>query len=207
MSETNPGNPAPGKPSPANPSTENPSLAETVHEVQGVFPSDATLQDAIGKLTLAGYDRAEFSLPEVDPAPSEMTPEASAENPNTDVDMQQVRTLGTSMAGFVGAAAAAGATIATGGAAGLAVAAAAAVGVGSAAAANATGQAADEAQSAERDRKGAEGRLVLAVRTSDHGKADEVQAIMKDAGASRVVPVTRAEQAVTGGVNASSWTG
>ena len=187
--------------------TASAPIEDTVYEVQGVFPSDEALQKAIGELTLAGFDRAEFSLPNVDVAPAQATPEQSSENPTTDVDIRQVRTMGTSMAGFAGAAAAAGATLATGGAAGLAIAAAAAIGVGSAAVANAGGQAADAAQSAGRDEKAKAGKLILAVRTSDHGKSDQVQAIMRQAGATQVVPVTRADEAVTGAVNAGGWTG
>ncbi len=40
-----------------------PSHTSTVHEVQGVFPGDDMMQDALSELTLAGYDRADFSLP------------------------------------------------------------------------------------------------------------------------------------------------
>lgn len=185
----------------------SPPIPDTVYEVQGVFPSDAALQDAMSQLTLKGYDRADLSLPEVDPAPSETTPEQSAENPTTDVDMRQVRTLGAGMAGFLGAAAAAGATIATGGAAGIAIAAAAAGGAGAVGLAEATGLASDAKQSSQRDDKARQGHLVLAVRTPDHEKAAEVQGIMQRAGATQVVPVTRADQAVTGGVNAGGWTG
>ena len=182
-------------------------IGSTIYEVQGVFPSDAALQKAIGELTLAGFDRAEFSLPNVDVSAAQSTPDQSSENPTTDVDIRQVRTMGTSMAGFAGAAAAAGATLATGGAAGLAIAAAAAVGVGSAAMANAGGQAADNAQAAGRDEKARAGKLILAVRINDHGKADTVQDIMTRAGASRVVAVTRADEAVTGAFDAGGWTG
>ena len=42
---------------------QGPALAASVAEVQGVFPNDDTMQDALSQLTLAGYDRADFSLP------------------------------------------------------------------------------------------------------------------------------------------------
>src|SRR4051794_16699529 len=51
-----------------------PVLQDEVQEVQGRFPNDATLQDALSQLTLAGYDRADFSLPEEQPAGSPTTP-------------------------------------------------------------------------------------------------------------------------------------
>ena len=45
-----------------------PPLASTIHEVQGVFADDSTMQDALSELTLAENDRADFSLPEAQPA-------------------------------------------------------------------------------------------------------------------------------------------
>ena len=36
----------------------SPTLNESIQEVQGVFPSDAALQDAVGRLTRSGFDRA-----------------------------------------------------------------------------------------------------------------------------------------------------
>jgi hypothetical protein len=186
---------------------EGPQLETTTYEVQGVFPSDAALQKAIGELTLEGFDRADFSLPNPTPAPGDATPDQSAENPTTDVDVRQVRTMGASMGGFAGAAAAAGVTLATGGTAALAVGAAAAIGLGAGALAEAGGQTVDAIQSSNRDEKAKQGALILAVRITDNGKSDIVQKIMHDAGATRVVPVTRADQAVTGGMDASGWTG
>jgi hypothetical protein len=40
-----------------------PAMAEMVEEVQGVFPSNAALQDAMGKLRMVGFDHADLSLP------------------------------------------------------------------------------------------------------------------------------------------------
>jgi len=51
-----------------------PALASTIHEVQGVFADDSTMQDALSELTLAGYDGADFSLPEDQPAGDVVTP-------------------------------------------------------------------------------------------------------------------------------------
>jgi len=98
-------------------------LEASAQEVQARFRDDAALQGAIGQLGLAGYDRADLSLPE-DQSGSGLS--ASSD----DVDNQQLRTMGSSMAGTVAAFALAGATIATGGAAGVAVLGAAAIGAG-----------------------------------------------------------------------------
>lgn len=188
---------------PARPK-EGPSMEDSVQEVQGSFPTDAALQEALGQLALAGYDRSDFSLPEENAG---STPNEGAENPVDDIDKAQVRTLGSSMAGYAGAAAVAGATLATGGAAGVAVAAAAAVGIGSGAAANAAGRAAANASADDRDARGAAGTLVLAVRTRSPDEVSEATTILQQAGATDVRPVSRAADMRTKGVSAASWTG
>lgn len=186
---------------------EGPAHQATVQEVQGIFPGDDAMQVALGELSLAGYDRADFSLPEEQPTTATETPNESASAPTDDLDKQQLRMMGTSMAGYAGAVAVAGATIATGGAVALAVAAAAVVGASSAAVAGAAGLVADKAQAGERDRRGAAGTLVLAVRTRSPEQADQVMELMRRAGASAVEPVTRVDQSMTAGVTSASWTG
>jgi hypothetical protein len=186
-------------------SKEGPALATSVTEVQGTFPTDAAVQEAVSSLTLVGYDRADFSLPEDRPAAA--TPTEGAENPTDDIDKAQLRTMGTSMAGYAGAVAVAGAVIATGGAAALAVGGAALVGAGTAAAANAGGQAADQAGVDDRNRRGAEGTLVLAVRATSKEQAEQIMGIMQQSGASKVTPVERGDQNMTAGVSSASWTG
>jgi hypothetical protein len=173
-----------------------PALSEQVEEVQGVFPSDAALQDAIARLTRAGFDRADFSLPEAAPAPSRATPEGEAGNPNTEDDQRQTRTLGNSMAASAGAMAAAGAVIATGGAALPAVAAAVAGGVGLGAATNVATTASNKVEHDEREEAAARGELVLSVRTNAARRSVAEEA-MRAAGSTRVEPVLRA----------ASWTG
>ena len=182
-----------------------PALEATVHEVQGRFPNDAALQDGIRRLGLAGFDRADLSVPEdhTQSAASEL----QADGPVDGTDKQQLRTMGTSMAGFAGAAAVAAATIATGGALGVAALAAGAVGAGAAAAAGAAGSAADQAQVDERDRKGAAGTLVLAVRIRSGEQVQPAVQAMKEAGATATEMVTRSDQALTRGISAASWTG
>lgn len=184
-----------------------PALSDAVQEVQGTFPNDQAMQDALSRLTLAGYDRAAFSLPEEQPVGTHTTPNEGADNPVDSIDKSQLRTMGTGMATFAGAAAAGAVTIATGGAAALAAAAALAVGAGTGALANATGNAVDQANVDERNRRGAAGTLVLAVRTHSAEQADEVVRLMREAGALSAESVTRVEQALTRGVSATSWTG
>ncbi len=183
-----------------------PTLGQAASEVQGVFPSNDAMQDAIAKLTLAGFDRADFSLPTTQPEPGNATPNDGASDPMTDVDMRQARTLGTSMAGYVGAFVAAGATIATGGAAGVAIAAAAAVGIGSAAAANAAGTVVKDTQAEDRDAAAAAGHLVLAVRATDDASRTKAEQVMRESGATQVAAVERAGNSISG-VDSSGWTG
>lgn len=183
-----------------------PALKDTVQEVQGYFPNDAALQDALGRLTLAGYDRADFSLPEEQPERQAM-PDSGAENPTDDIDKAQVRTMSTGMMGFAGAAAAAGVTIATGGAAALAAGVAAAAAAGAGAATSAVSHAADQAAVDERNRRGAAGTLILAVRTRTPEAVQQVSALLREAGAGRVEAVTRTDEVLTRGVSSAAWTG
>ena len=180
-----------------------PTINASISEIQGVFPSDAALQDAVSRLTLAGCDRADFSLPQTEPLARDATPEAGAENMDTDVDHRQMRTMQSSMAGAVGAMAAAGVVVATGGAAAVAAAAAAAVGAGAGLAANAARTATDNVQHEGREHAAAEGRLVLAVRLGNPAKQAEIERIMRSSGATKVEAVTRTD----GTIASTGWTG
>ena len=184
-----------------------PSIPDSVEEVQGIFPSDAALQDALGRLRMVGFDHADLSLPTTNPAASQATPNQGAADPLTEDDTRQARTLGTSMAGTIGAFAAAGATVATGGAAGVVIAAAAAVGAGSALAANAIGTAAKTSQEETRDEAASAGQLVLAVHAPSPEKRATAERIMKEAGATSVASVQRDNGAVGAAVDSTGWTG
>ncbi len=179
-------------------------LDASVQEVQARFRDDAALQVAIEQLGLAGYDRADLSLPE-DQSGSGLS--ASSD----DVDNQQLRTMGSSMAGAAAAFALAGATIATGGAAGVAVLGAAAIGAGTTAAASAAGAAledsGDQAGVDQRDQQGAEGLLLLGVRTRGEAQVQQVMTILHAAGATEVRPLAQSEAALTSGISSASWTG
>ena len=185
-------------------SKAGPVVAAAVEEVQGIFPSDAALQDAMGRLRMAGFDHADLSLPATNPATAEATPNQGAANPLTEDDTRQARTLGTSMAGTIGAFAAAGATVATGGAAAVAIAAAAAVGAGSALAANAVGTAAKDSQGESRDQAAAVGQLVLAVHAPTPDKQASAEQIMREAGATEIARVKRESTPV---IDSTGWTG
>ncbi|MBV9735520.1 MAG: hypothetical protein JO209_06385 [Acidisphaera sp.] len=173
------------------PPKAGPAISDSVREVQGIFPSDASLQDAIARLTLLGFDRADLSLPAASPHPAEATPELGAEDPHTEVDDRQMRTMGTSMAGAAGAMAAAGLTIATGGAAAVAIGAAAAIGAGAAALAHTASRAADQVQHDDREAAAGRGELVLSVLLRDPAKQGPAEEAMRQAGATRVAPVLR----------------
>jgi hypothetical protein len=171
--------------------SQSPTINEAIREVQGIFPNDAALQDAIGRLTRAGFDRAAISLPAANPRAEQATPSAGADNPNTEDDTRQSRTLQTSMAASVGAMAGVGVTIATGGAAALAAAAALGLGALAGGAVSAAHQVADAAQDERRDARAATGTLVLSATAHDSDAVLKATSAMQQAGASRVETVTR----------------
>lgn len=182
------------------PSDHNPgpTLTDDIQEVQGVFPSDAALQDAIGRLTRAGFDRAAISLPAANPAAADATPSAGAEDPNTEDDTRQARTLQSSMAATAGAFVGAGVTIATGGAALVAAAAAAGIGLAAGGAVQAARAVSDTAQSDGRDAAAAAGQLVLTATAHDPDAVMKATMAMQAAGASRVETVKRTGGGLSG---------
>ena len=180
-----------------------PALAPEIAEVQGLFPSNAALEQAIAQLTESGFDHADLSLPEATPPASHATPDQGAATALTDEDARQARTLGTSMAGAIGMAAAAGLTVATGGALGAAAAAGVFGGLGSGLLAEAAGNAADANTKEAREQAAREGRLVLAVRIAAPGQEAKAEAAMKAAGATKIAAVTR----TTAAIDSARWTG
>ena len=116
------------------------------------------------RLELAGFARADLSLPEASPPVERSTPESGAEPPYTDDDAGTARTLHTSGAASVAALAAAGITVATGGAAAPAFAAAIGAGALAGGATFAVTKSADDQEQHERDAKASAGELLLSVR-------------------------------------------
>jgi hypothetical protein len=180
-----------------------PAIGDTIEEVRGRFPSQATLDEAVARLRQEGFDHADLSLPEPVPAAGEATPERGAAPVTTETDARQMRTLHGGMAGAAGAMAAAGAVVLTGGALAPAAAAAVAAGLGAGAAAevaeNSLGAAADRK---DQDRAAAEGRLILAARVTSPELRSKAERAMRAAGASEVAAVRR-----TDAVDSTRWTG
>jgi hypothetical protein len=156
---------------------------ETVHEVRGRFSSPDALQDAVARLELTGFDRADLSLPEVMPPAERATPEAGAKPVDTEEDARQARTLHTSGAASVAALAAAGVVIATGGAAAPAVAAAVVGGGLAGGAAFAISSAANQGEQNDREAKAATGNLILTVRAMTAEKRAEAVTVLRATGA------------------------
>ncbi len=173
-----------------NPNKPGPALDDTVEELRGSFPSDAAVQQAISRLTVAGFDRSEISLPDAQLAPHQATPETAA-NPNAEDNSRQARTLHTSLAASVGALAAAGVVVATGGAALPAVAAAVAGGLGLGGAVEGVAAASDKVQHDERQDAAARGDLLLSVRLRDGARRQVAEQAMREAGATAIEPVAR----------------
>jgi len=180
-----------------------PSIPQEIAEVQGVFGSDAALQDAMARLTVSGFDRADLSLPLAHPSRGEATPESGATNPTTSDDQAQARTLHASGAAAVGAMAAVAATLATGGAALAAGAAAVAVGAAAGGIAHGLTRADDNAQHEDREQAAAAGQLVLSARITSATKQAAAEAAMRAAGALRVALIRRAN----GGLDAPQTDG
>lgn len=188
-----------------NEAKAGPVLSENVQELQGRFPDDATLQDAIARLTLLGFDRADLSVP--DPTSAHDTPDEGASAAPSNIDNTQLRTMASGITGSA-AGMAVGAAVVTGGVAAPLV--AAAVGASALAASAATtgvGVTADHVAASARDELGARGRLILAVRIREAAQLPQAEAAMRDAGATAVEQVANAEHALTRGVSATSWTG
>lgn len=135
------------------------------HQITAVFGSAEDMQDAAGRLSMSGFDRADLSLPAGDGSLGERSRPAATEE-----DARQARTLGASTAAAVAAIAAAGVTVATGGAAAPAVAAAVVAGGAAGGATFAVHGAADKSEQQDRDSRAAAGSLTLTVRPKSAAK-------------------------------------
>ena len=184
----------------------SPELGDTIDEVQGIFPSDDALQAAMKRLLGNGFDRAELSLPHTSPSNATATPNQGADNPTTEEDQRQVRTLGASTLGVGAAMAAAGVVVATGGVALAAVGAAAAAGVIAGGAVEGMSGASTSAEHEGREDAAQAGQLVLAVHIADAEKRQRAETIMRECGATRVEAIRRTDAAVAG-IDSGGWTG
>jgi hypothetical protein len=155
---------------------------ESLHEVRARFANADAMDKAVAALEMAGFDRADLSLPMAAPSLAEDTPDAGARPADTEEDARQARTLHTSAAASLAGMAAAGVVIASGGAAAPAV-AAAAVGAGLAGgAAFGLTSTANRDEQVERDQQAAGGELILSVHARTAGKREQAQAILREAG-------------------------
>lgn len=154
---------------------------------RATFASPDQMQDAVSKLAMSGFDRADMSLPTENVASGHGGSLAEASKPaSTEEDARQARILGASTAGSAAALAAAGITIATGGAAAPAVAAAVLAGGAVGGATFAVHEAADKNEQHTREAQAAAGDLVLTVHAKTPEKQQEAASILRDAGATNV---------------------
>ena len=82
-------------------------------QVCGEFHSQDRLDEAMSRLEGSLFQRADLSLRR--PGQEDSAPDSNKEHPTRQDDVQNVRQLAVGMGGFVAAAAAAGAVVATGG--------------------------------------------------------------------------------------------
>src|ERR1700712_465641 len=87
-------------------------------EVRATFASSEQMQDAVSKLSLSGFDRADLSLPSPGLVHGTETPESGTKAASTGVDARQARTVGASTAAAAVAPGGGGGALATGGAGG-----------------------------------------------------------------------------------------
>ena len=159
----------------------------TAPAVFALMPTSAILNEAIKRLELAGFDRADISLPELDPPAERATPDDGAKAPDTGAEAQQSRTMhastgaaiGAMVAGTAAAAATAGAAAAV---AGAAIGGALVVG----GIAHTISRGASEAEQEDRDRKAAAGKLVLSVRAPTAEREARAAEVLQQVGATRL---------------------
>jgi hypothetical protein len=157
-----------------------------LREMRATFASPDQMQDAVSRLSMSGFDRADLSLPSPGLIQGTETPEAGTKPAATESDAQQARTLGASMAAAAAAIAAAGVTVATGGAALPAVAAAVVAGGAAGGSVFAVQGAASHMEQNDREARAASGDLVLAVRATTAAKRAEAESILRAAGATDI---------------------
>jgi hypothetical protein len=159
-------------------------------ELLATFANSEQMQEAVSKLSMSGFNRADLSLPSPGLIDGTETPEEGTKPASTEADARQARTLGASTAAAAAAIAAAGITVATGGAAIPVVAAAVAAGGAAGGAVFAGHGLADHIEQENRDSRAAHGDLVLAVRATTEAKRSKAETILRNAGATGIEAVT-----------------
>lgn len=164
--------------------------SNNVRGLRATFATSDQMQDAVSRLSVSGFDRADLSVPS-QPSESEGASLATESQPaSTEEDAQQMRTLGASTAATVAALAAAGVTVATGGAAAPVIAAAVAAGGAAGGGVLAAQSAVNHAEQSSRDVRAEHGALVLTVIAPTAAKQAEAEALLHASGARSVEPLT-----------------
>ena len=166
--------------------TDSTAEVSRLREIRARFDDPERMQDAVNRLSLSGFDRADLSLPSHGHSLDETPPETASKPASTEADARQARTLGSSTAAAAAALAAAGVTIATGGAAAPAVAAALVAGGAAGGVTLAATGAAASAEQQEREDLAESDSSVLSVRISNAAKQHEAMTVLRAAGATSV---------------------
>lgn len=180
--------------------TDTPTQAQTsLRELVAVFMSADALEAAVNEFASNGWDRADMSLLAQEHVFSGEISELvrdthrTADDPTaprapvvSDTDVQQGRTLATSLAGTVAALVASGATILTGGGALAAVAGAAVAGGGAGLLANAVGRKAGDTRQDFLREQVERGGIVLWVALRDPSREAQAREIFARHGATDV---------------------
>jgi hypothetical protein len=177
MAQINPNAVAPPKPVPT---------ATEPHRITGRFASSDQMQDAMGRLTLLGFDRADLSISDGCVAGGVSAPGAEAKTAYTDEDAQQARTLHVSGAATVAALAGAAITIGTGGVAAAAIGVALVAGAAAGSGAVAATTVANDEERRDRDIMASAGALILTVQTKNTELHAKARAALRDAGATDI---------------------
>ena len=175
-----------------------PIANEVVEEVEGSFPSDSTLRDAVSRLTDAGFDRSRLIQPDPARVPGAATPNQQNAPAETEEDERQHRTLRSSTAAAAAAMAGAAAVVATGGTAVAAVAAAAGAGLLTGGGVIAGMKAEEAGDTAVRNAAASTGHLRLVVSVQDAREKSIAEHAMRGAGAAEVRIGRRAGAGMTG---------
>jgi hypothetical protein len=165
--------------------TQPAATGAVLHQVRAHFATPEKLQDAVSRLGMAGFDRADMSLPNHVPA-GEATPGTAARPVNTEEDARQQRALHAGTAAAAAGMAAAGIVVATGGAALPALAAAVAAGGAAGGGMAAVTSAVTGSEQTTREIDAEHGELELAVRAPTEEKRDRAEAILREAGGQRL---------------------
>lgn len=153
-----------------------------LHEVRATFTDSAHMQDAVSKLEMSGFNRADLSLPEANPPIERKTPESGAKAVDTDDDARQARTVQSSTAASAAAMGAAGIAVASGGALLPVVAVAVAAGAVIGGATFSISKAASNTEQHDRDVKAEHGTLILSVRAPTEEMRAHAETLLRSAG-------------------------